>query len=148
MWVTLPIAISFKTRPCVKLYFPIIDKYNATMQSTYYQRIHDWTSWWTNRQVAGDWRRLSTHVTSLWYQLKMTDKLTWPDDHFIAFFFIVLPITVKPPNIRRTLVKLLITQMQLEHRLSPLFQLHFHSRLNAWLQLIRQRQLQDDTRNI
>ena len=38
--------------------------------------------------------------------------------------------------------------MRLEHRLSALLQLHLHSQLNTWLQWIRQRQLQDETRNI
>ena len=54
----------------------------------------------------------------------------------------------KTSNISRTLVKLLITQMQLEHRLSALLQLHLHSQLNTWLQWIEQRQLLGDTRNI
>ena len=43
-------------------------------------------------------------------------------------------------------MKLVITQMQLEHRLSALLQLHLHSRLNTWLTWIGQ--LQDETRNI
>ena len=53
-------------------------------------------------------------------------------------------------NTRRTLVsnKLLITQMELQHRLSVLLPLHLHSRLKTWLQWIEQRQLQDETRNI
>ena len=53
-------------------------------------------------------------------------------------------------NIRCTLVgnKIVITQMQLEQRLSALLQLHFHSRLNTWLQRIPQRQLQGEMRNI
>ena len=38
--------------------------------------------------------------------------------------------------------------MLLEHRLSALLQLHLHSRLNIWLQWIRQRQLQDEKRSI
>ena len=38
--------------------------------------------------------------------------------------------------------------MKLEHRLSALLQLHFHSQLNTWLQWIERRQLQEDTRNI
>ena len=38
--------------------------------------------------------------------------------------------------------------MYLEHRLSALLQLHLHSQLNTWLQWIKQRQLQDETRNI
>ena len=42
------------------------------------------------------------------------------------------------------MMKLLFTQMLLEHRLSALPQLHFHSRLNTWLQWIEQRQLQDE----
>ena len=33
----------------------------------------------------------------------------------------------------------------MEHRLSALLQLHLHSRLNTWLRLIGQRQLQDET---
>ena len=40
-------------------------------------------------------------------------------------------------NIRRTLrgnIKLSLTQMQPEHRLSALLQLHLHSQLNTWLQ--------------
>ena len=41
-------------------------------------------------------------------------------------------------------IKLLITQMQLEHRLPALLQLHIHSQLNTWLQWIGQRQLQDE----
>ena len=45
-------------------------------------------------------------------------------------------------------MKLSITQVQLEHRLSALLQLHLHSRLNTWLHWIGQRQLQDETRNI
>ena len=36
--------------------------------------------------------------------------------------------------------------MYLEHRLSVLLQLHLDSRLNIWLQGIRQRQAQDSTR--
>ena len=36
----------------------------------------------------------------------------------------------------------------MEHRLSALLQLHFHFRLNAWLQWTGQRQLQGGTRNI
>ena len=40
---------------------------------------------------------------------------------------------------------MLITRMQLEHRLSALLQLRFHHRLLQW---IGQRQLQDETRNI
>ena len=43
-------------------------------------------------------------------------------------------------------MKLLITHMQLEHRLSALLKLHLHSRLNIWLQGIRQRQPQDSAR--
>ena len=39
----------------------------------------------------------------------------------------------------------MITQMQLEHRLSALLQLQFHSRLNTQLKWIGQRKLQDDT---
>ena len=35
-----------------------------------------------------------------------------------------------------------------EHRLSAPLQLHLYSLLNTWFQWIRQRQLQDDTRNI
>ena len=42
---------------------------------------------------------------------------------------------------------MLITQM-LEQRLSALLQLHLHSRLNTLLHWIRERQLQDETRNI
>ena len=42
-------------------------------------------------------------------------------------------------------IELLITQMQLEHRLSALLQLHLRSRLNTWLQWFGQRQLQDKT---
>ena len=38
--------------------------------------------------------------------------------------------------------------MQLEHRLSALFQLHLHSLLNTWLQWIWQKQLQEETRSI
>ena len=38
--------------------------------------------------------------------------------------------------------------MKLDHGLSALLQLHLHSRLNIWLQWLRQRQLQDETRNI
>ena len=38
--------------------------------------------------------------------------------------------------------------MQLEHRLSALLQLHLHSQHNTWLQLIGQRQLHDEARNI
>ena len=38
--------------------------------------------------------------------------------------------------------------MSLEHRLSALFQLHLHFRLNVRLQKIGQRQLQDEKRNI
>ena len=45
-------------------------------------------------------------------------------------------------------IKVLITQMLLEHRLSVLLQPHLHSRLNIWLQWIGQRQLQDETRNL
>ena len=44
-------------------------------------------------------------------------------------------------------MKLLISQMQLEHRLSVLLQLHLHSRLNNWLHWIGQMQLNDETRN-
>ena len=51
-------------------------------------------------------------------------------------------------NISHTIAKLLITQVQLEHRLSALLQLHIRSRLNTWLQWIGQRQRQDETRNI
>ena len=43
-------------------------------------------------------------------------------------------------------MKLLITQMKLEHRLSALLQLHLHSQLNIGLHGIGQRK--DDTRNI
>ena len=45
-------------------------------------------------------------------------------------------------------MKLLITQMLLEHRLSALLQLHLHSQLNTSLHWIGQRQLHDETRNI
>ena len=45
-------------------------------------------------------------------------------------------------------MKLSITQMCLEHRLSALLQLHLHSQLNTWLQWIGQRRLQDETINI
>ena len=45
-------------------------------------------------------------------------------------------------------MNLLITQIWLEHRLSTLLQLHLRSLLNAWLQWIGQRQLQDETRSI
>ena len=45
-------------------------------------------------------------------------------------------------------MNLLITQMLLEHRLSALLQLHFHARLDIWLQWVGQRQLQDDARII
>ena len=38
--------------------------------------------------------------------------------------------------------------MKLEHRLSALLQLHLHSRLNAWLQGVGQRRLQDEMRII
>ena len=38
-------------------------------------------------------------------------------------------------------IKLLITQMQLEHRLSALLQLHLHSQLNTWIQYIAERQV-------
>ena len=41
-------------------------------------------------------------------------------------------------------IKILISQMYLEHHLSTLLQLHLHSHLNTWLQWIGQRQLQDD----
>ena len=63
----------------------------------------------------------------------------------------------KTSNVRRTFVgnKLLITQMQLEHRLSALHQRNLHSRLNTWLQWIAEvyytvymsRSQQDITRN-
>ena len=43
-------------------------------------------------------------------------------------------------------MNVLITQLQLEQRLSVLLQLHLHSRLNTWLQWNGQRQLQDETR--
>ena len=36
----------------------------------------------------------------------------------------------------------------MEHHLSSLLQLHFHSRVNPWLPGIGRRQLQDETRNI
>ena len=54
----------------------------------------------------------------------------------------------KTSNIRHTLVamKLSITQMYLGHRLTALLQLHLHSRLDIWLQGIRQRKPQDSTR--
>ena len=54
----------------------------------------------------------------------------------------------KTPNIRRTLVgnNIVDHSDELEHRLSALLQLHLHSRLNNWLQGIRQRQPQDSTR--
>ena len=53
-------------------------------------------------------------------------------------------------NISSTLVaiKLSITQMWLEHRLSALLQLHLRSQLNSWLQTIGQRRLQDEMRII
>ena len=38
--------------------------------------------------------------------------------------------------------------MKLGHRLSALLQLHLYSQLNTWLQWTRQRQKQDETRNI
>ena len=44
-------------------------------------------------------------------------------------------------------VKLFISQMSLEHRLSALLQLHLNSRLNTWLQWIAQTKLQDGTRS-
>ena len=45
-------------------------------------------------------------------------------------------------------IKLLITQMLLEHRLSSLIQIHLYSQINTWFQWIAQRQLQDQTRGI
>ena len=45
-------------------------------------------------------------------------------------------------------IKLLITHMKLEHRLSALLQLHLHYGLNTCVQWIEQRQLQDETSNI
>ena len=42
----------------------------------------------------------------------------------------------------------MITQLQLEHRLSALLQLHIHSWQNTWFQWIRQRQLQDGAKII
>ena len=43
---------------------------------------------------------------------------------------------------------MVISQIQLEYRLSALLQLHLHSPFNTWLEWIWQRQLQDETRNI
>ena len=53
-------------------------------------------------------------------------------------------------NISHTLVhnEMLITQIELEHRLSVLLQLHLYFRLNTWLQWIGQRQLQGETKSI
>ena len=45
-------------------------------------------------------------------------------------------------------MKLSITQMKFRHRLSALLQLDLHSRLNIWLQGIRQRQPRDSTRTL
>ena len=42
-------------------------------------------------------------------------------------------------------IRLLTSQMQLEHRLSALSQLYLHSQLNTLLQWIGQRQLQYET---
>ena len=45
-------------------------------------------------------------------------------------------------------IRLLITQMQLEHCISALLQLHLHPWANTWLQWIGQRLLQDERRNV
>ena len=60
-----------------------------------------------------------------------------------------LPTYRKTSNIRRTLVDNKIVDHSDAVRASPvgaLLQLHRHSRLNIWLQGIRQRQPQDSTR--
>ena len=75
----------------------------------------------------------------------------WMKLHAFIWYLLFLYINYRQvSNISRTLVgnKLLITQMELEHRLSALLQLHLHSQLNTFLQWIDQRQLQDETRNI
>ena len=92
------------------------------------------------------------HLLISWNLIFYMDMSTFI--HFVSVFghyllaylqdiYIVKPLIEYAPGLA---IKLLITQMQLEHRLSALLQLHLHSHHNTWLQWVGQRQLQDEKR--
>ena len=76
-------------------------------------------------------------TVSWWHQHSQLYQTFWT-----ANILIILLKKVK------LLIKLLITQMSLEHLKQVILKLHLHSPLNTRLQQIAQRQLQDDRRNI
>ena len=102
----------------------------------------------------GDPGNQANHISNQWLSARLW-YLQWLCTGYTTVGLhqaITAVIYRKTPNISRTLVGNKIvdnwTQMQLEHHLSALLQLHLHSQLNTWLQRIERRQLQEDARNI